>query len=61
MILYVMWVGRVNQIGYKPDGFVQENFWWQITEGNGQYLWENLDYSFGSDPNFKIHSKPIQG
>ena len=61
MILYVMWDGRVNQIGYKPDGSVQENFWWQITEGNGRYLWENLDYSVGSDPNFKIHSIPIQG
>ncbi len=60
MILFVMWNGRVNQLGYEPSGMVRENFWWNMetSEHNYSYIWEQLDYSLGSDPNFKHHRDP---
>ncbi len=61
MILYVMWDGSVNQMGYSPSGDIVEDFWWSIEEHGLNYVWEQLDYSVGSDPNFKNHEKPIRG
>lgn len=60
MILFVMWDGRVNQIGYEPSGKISENFWWDLNEGDRDYsyIWEQLDYSHGSDPAFAHHHDP---
>ncbi len=43
MILYVFKDGRVNQNGFKPDGMIEEDFWWKI--GPTHYLWEQIDRS----------------
>ena len=60
MILFVMWNGRVNQLGYEPSGKVRENFWWNIesSEHDYSYIWEQLDYPQGSDSNFMHHRDP---
>jgi hypothetical protein len=60
MILFVMWDGRVNQIGYEPSGKAEENFWWNLNERprDYSYIWEQLDYSKGSDPEFMRHRDP---
>ena len=57
MILFVFWGGRVRQFGYSPDGIVKEDFWWQITPDQS-YIWQQLDYSKGSDPRFRHHADP---
>lgn len=60
MILFVMWDGRVNQVGYRPSGEIIEDFWWDLKQGSHDfsYVWEQLDYSHGSDPTFKSHRDP---
>ena len=60
MILFVMWDGRVNQIGYKPSGKIAEDLWWNLNEGDRDYsyIWEQLDFSHGSDPAFEHHHDP---
>lgn len=40
MILYVFQDGRVNQVGFEPDGAIHEDFWWTI--GPDHYLWAKL-------------------
>jgi len=40
LVLYVFKDGRVNQIGFEPDGKVRENFWWRIK--NDDPLWKQI-------------------
>jgi hypothetical protein len=58
LIEYFFWDGRVRQIGYRPDGSVNDDFWWpeKIKPGDGR--WEQADFSYGSDPEFKRHKDP---
>ena len=61
MILFVMWDGRVNQVEYEPSGEVSGDFWWKLELPRYDYVWEQLDYTQGSDPDFKTHQKPTKG
>ena len=63
MILFVMWDGRVNQIGYKPSGMITENFWWHLSSDSHDYsyIWKQVDYTYGSDPKFQRHKDPRRG
>jgi hypothetical protein len=61
MILYVMWDGRVHQTNHEPDGTTTSDFWWSIGSGTHQYLWDQLNYLVGSDPEFKTHKDPRRG
>lgn len=60
MILFVLWDGRVNQLGYTPSGEVHENFWWNLRTKTQDfsYLWDQLEYKYGTDPEFKNHKDP---
>ena len=60
MILFVMWDGRVNQRGYRPDGTVREDFWWDLNDKKDYYshIWDELDFSVGGDPDFLRHPDP---
>jgi len=60
MILFVMWDGRVNQVEYEPSGKIRSDWWWDINKEKHDYsyIWNDLDYSHGSDPNFERHQKP---
>lgn len=44
MILYVFEDGKVNQVGFTPDGEVREDFWWEIEPDS--YIWDQIDRSF---------------
>jgi len=57
MILFVFWDGRVRQRGYSPTGAVEEDFWWHITPAQKD-IWKQVDYSKGSDPQFRRHADP---
>jgi len=60
MILFVMWSGAVNQIGYSPEGEIGEDFWWDIngSDRDYSYMWDQVDFSKGSDPLFERHDDP---
>ncbi|GIK15667.1 MAG: hypothetical protein BroJett003_06310 [Planctomycetota bacterium] len=41
MALYVFKDGRVNQVGFEPDGTIKEDFWFAIEPDH--WVWEQLD------------------
>ena len=53
-IHYYFWDGKVRLVGYGPDGSVEDKSerWYVASE------WENVDFSYGSDPGFKLHQDP---
>jgi hypothetical protein len=58
LIEYFFWDGRVRQIVYRPDGSVHDDFWWPYKIKPGDGWWGGLDFSYGSDPEFKRHKDP---
>jgi|GEM_PF-3022721 len=60
-IYFYFWDGRVRQRGYEPDGTLREDFWWPAAmrlKLHDSASWKNVDFSHGSDPNFKHHADP---
>ena len=57
-IWYMFWDGAVQQTGYDPDGLETENFYWKDKIKPGSGWWDNVDFSYGSDPNFERHKDP---
>lgn len=57
-IFYVFWDGRVRQVGYDPDGVISNDFWWDDPMEPGEGWWDDVDFSYGSDPNFERHQDP---
>lgn len=61
LVSFVMWDGRVNETYYKPDGQIISAGWWTLKDSKAldpQQLWHSVDFSYGSDPNFKKHKDP---
>lgn len=60
-ISFVMWDGTVNEVYYKPDGKVISAGWWRLKDMKvlePQNVWHSVDFSHGSDPDFKKHKDP---
>lgn len=58
-ITYFFWNGRVRQCTFAPDGQRLDDFWWpdDFLKRNPS-LWNEVDFSAGSDPQFKFHVDP---
>jgi hypothetical protein len=57
-IWFYFWDGRVRQIGYEPNGSVDNDFWWPTRLKPGDSYWLDVDFSHGSDPAFQHHADP---
>ena len=57
MILYGFWDDRFRQLHYTPSGKVTSDFWFKI-EDSTAWIWNNVDFTKGSDPAFKKHEDP---
>jgi hypothetical protein len=57
MILYGFWDDRFRQMHYTPTGEVTSEFWFKIDEST-KWIWNNVDFTQGSDPWFKTHQDP---
>lgn len=56
-VFYMHWDGRVRQVQFTPAGEIWDDFWWNLgAEGKG--WWHQVDFSWGSDPNFQRHPDP---
>jgi len=53
-IHYFFWNGLVDMVAYNEDGTIDwsRNQWYRATD------WGNVDFSYGSDPDFKRHKRP---
>ena len=60
-IAYHFWDGRIRRLIYSPEGKVTDDQWLhhQPNEVPGYMnAWDMVDFSQGSDPEFKRHSDP---
>ena len=57
MILYGFWEDRFRHVEYTPSGKVTGDFWFEIDDST-KWIWDNVDFTQGSDPSFKMHQDP---
>jgi len=57
-IWYVFWNGDVRANLYEPDGSVQSSQLWKGYFERGPDFWNDVDFTAGSDPEFKRHGDP---
>ena len=59
-ITYVFWDGTLRLVLYKPNGEVTGGWWVKGKDKfkQGSSAWNRVDFTFGSDPNFKTHTDP---
>jgi len=57
MILYGFWDDRFRQLEYSPSGDVTSDFWFKI-EDSTAWIWNDVDFTQGNDPNFNKHQDP---
>lgn len=55
---YFFWDGRVYQVLYFPNGDEWDKGWWPYRIRPGDREWEDVDFSYGSDPSFERHGDP---
>jgi hypothetical protein len=59
-IWFVFWDGDVREYLYSPDGKVINKSTLYDVFKPGSDLWQNVDFSYGSDPAFIKHPDPHQ-
>jgi len=57
-VFYFFWDGRVVQRQYEPDGTLVSDGNWKNRVNPGDAWWQNVDFTHGSDPEFKHHADP---
>jgi hypothetical protein len=58
---YHFWDGRICSVRYSPDGKILKREWSQhspASDADGYTSWEGVDFSKGSDPEFRHHKDP---
>jgi hypothetical protein len=55
---YYFWDGRQRYISYTAYGDVQSDEWLKDKIKPGDPAWEDVDFSYGSDPKFQTHKDP---
>lgn len=55
---YFFWDGSVRMMKFLPAGKVVEDFWWADKLKSGDEYWSAVDFSYGSDKEFKRHPDP---
>ena len=54
---YYFWDGRSRSMSYTPYGDIQDDQWEPRIKA-GSPFWDDVDFSYGSDPQFKKHKDP---
>jgi hypothetical protein len=57
-IIYLFWNGKIYQTQHNPDGSIISEGWSDTPVASDSKIWNNIDYSFGSDPGFERHKDP---
>jgi hypothetical protein len=59
VVMYVFWNGRVLQYQYSRHGKLEGRVDWKLDKTDYDW-WSEVDYSYGSDPEFRRHKDPRQ-
>ena len=57
-IIYLFWDGKIYQTQHNPDGSIISGGWSDTAINPDSKIWNYVDYSFGSDPDFQRHDDP---
>ena len=60
-VWFYFWDGRVRMITYSPEGAVTSDQWRQERVKAGATEWDDVDFTYGSDPKFRHHADPRPG
>ena len=55
---YFFWDGRVYGSTFSANGDARDKGWWPFKIKAGEEEWNNVDFSYGSDPHFQTHKDP---